>query len=196
MPVPKVGSLDQDKYMNKCMSWASDEHSEMDQDQKVAMCMTSWRDAKGISQSVKKTLITLYNTVKKQLASYQTTANGDNPHYHYYEIDSEGDGQTVSTIATDRVVIEIDPHEHKISKWVIGSAQKHTHGMDVVEKSAKHKSPAQSVFKTFEKYDKALKGYYKPMQGSSNRKPHITKSYLEKIMSKVLKTMVNKQGEI
>ena len=199
MPIPKVkGSEDQNTFTGRCMSWASDEHPEMDQDQKVAMCMTAWRDSKGMSQSIKKALINLYNTVRKQLASYRTTVNGDNPHYHYYEIDSEGNGQTSCTIATDRVVITIDPHDHKISKWKITSAEKHTHAMDVIEKSANDKktagytSPSQSVFKAFEKYHRALKGYYKPMMGSPINKSRITKSYLEKVMGKVLKLMVHK----
>lgn len=140
----------------------------------------------------KNALIKLYNTVKKQLASYRTTVNGDNPHYHYYEIDSEGNGQTVSTIATDRVVIEVDPHEHKISKWKVSSSKNHTHGMDIVEKAIKKNAPENTVFKAFEKYHNALRGYYKPMMGTPVRKSKVTKNYLEKVVIKVLKLMVHK----
>lgn len=140
----------------------------------------------------KNALIKIYNTVKKQLASYRTTVNGDNPHYHYYEIDSEGNGQTISTIATDRVVIEVDPHDHKISKWKVSSANKHTHGMDIVEKSIMENAPENTVYKAFEKYHNALRDYYKPMMGTPMTKSRVTKSYLEKVVIKVLKLMVHK----
>lgn len=217
MPVPKVGSLDQSVYMAKCMSWAKDDHPEWEQDQRIAVCMSTWRKAKGIPQLSKKalkaelqrwgeiiyknTLVKLYNTAKKQLASYKTTANGDNPHYHYFEIDSEGNGTTHATISTSAELEDIDPHDHNIKKWKVSSAKGHIHAIDVVMKANKRgrpkkvvcKAPAQAMFKTFEDYHKAMKKYFKnPTRRPMAKGTHISKSFLEKVMSRVLKMMIVK----
>ncbi len=217
MPVPKVSGT-QSEYMNKCMSWAADEHSEMEQDQRVAMCLTAWRDAKGIPQPTKKAekaelqrykehaykgyLSRLYNLARKQLASYQTTTNGDNPHYHFFEMDSEGNGTTHGTINTEAGIAEIEPHDHNIKKWKVSSAKGHSHAIDVVMKANKRgrpkkvvcKAPSQSMFKTFEDYHKAMKKYFKkPTRRPMAKGTHISKAFLEKVMSKVLKAIVEKQ---
>lgn len=219
MPAPRPkGSEKQSAFMSRCMSWAADEHGEMKQDQRVAMCLTTWRDAKGLPQPTKKaekaelqrykehayksTLKKVYNTAKKQLASYQTTVNGDNPHYHFFEIDSEGNGTTHGTINTGIDIQEIDPHDHNIKKWVVASAKKHIHAIDVVMKANKRgrpkkvhcKAPSRAMYKTFEDYHKAMKKYFKkPTRRPMAKGTHLTKSYLNKTMSKVLKIMINKQ---
>ena len=47
MPVPKPkGGENQDAYIERCMSWAADEQSEMNQDQQLAMCFSTYREGK------------------------------------------------------------------------------------------------------------------------------------------------------
>ena len=152
----------------------------------------------------KNVLVKLYNTAKKQLASYQTTVNGDNPHYHYFEIDSEGNGTTHGTINTGVDMQESDPHDHNIRKWVVSSAKSHIHAIDVVMKAGKRgrpkkvhaNAPSRAKFKNFEEYHKAMKKYFKkPTRRPMAKGTHLTKSYLEKVVSRVLKMMVDKQGK-
>ena len=152
----------------------------------------------------KSTLYQVYSIVKKQLASYQTTVNGDNPHYHFFEIDSAGNGTTHGTINTGIDIQEVDPHDHNIKKWVVSSAKKHIHAIDVVMKDCKRgrpkkvhaQAPSRALFKTFEEYHKAMKKYLKkPTRRPMAKGTHLTKSYLEKVMSRVLKMMVDKQGK-
>jgi hypothetical protein len=48
MPVPKPGTgEEQDKFINRCMSWAEDEHPEMTNESRLSMCYTSWRSVHG-----------------------------------------------------------------------------------------------------------------------------------------------------
>ena len=149
----------------------------------------------------KNTLYRVYKLVKKQLASYQTTVNGDNPHYHFFEIDSEGNGTTHGTINTGIDMQESDPHDHNIKKWVVSSAKKHIHAIDVVMKAGKRgrpkkvrcKAPSQAMFKNFEEYHKSMKKYFKkPTRRPMAKGTHLTKSYLEKVMNRVLKMMTEK----
>lgn len=197
------------------MSWASNEHPDMDQDQRLAMCFTTWRNSKGATKmekqelqkykehAYKNTFVRVYNLIKKQLASYQTTTNGDNPHYHFFEMDSEGNGVTHGTINTEVGIASVEPHDHNIKKWKVSSAKGHSHAIDVVMKANKRgrpkkvvcKAPSQSMFKTFEDYHKAMKKYFKkPTRRPMVKGTHISKAFLEKVMSKVLKTIVEKQG--
>lgn len=44
MPVPRATG-DFDSFMERCMGWAKDEHPEWDQDQRVAVCISTAREA-------------------------------------------------------------------------------------------------------------------------------------------------------
>ena len=149
----------------------------------------------------KSYLSRLYNLARKQLASYQTTTNGDNPHYHFFEMDSEGNGVTHGTINTEAGIASIEPHDHNIKKWKVSSAKGHSHAVDVVMKAGKRgrpkkvhcKAPSRAMFKNFEDYSKAMKKYFKkPTRRPMAKGTHLTKSYLEKVISKVLKVMKEK----
>ena len=48
--VPKpAGGESQSDYIARCAQWAASEHPEMHQDQRLAMCYSTYRDAKGKS---------------------------------------------------------------------------------------------------------------------------------------------------
>ena len=52
MPAPNPkGGEKQNAYIERCMSWAADEHSEMDQDQQLAMCFSTYREGKGVEMT-------------------------------------------------------------------------------------------------------------------------------------------------
>ena len=71
MPVPKVrGNETQNAYMERCMGWATDEFD--DQEQAVAVCLTNWRDAKGLPQPKAAQVRMVYKAyLFKQLAFWK-----------------------------------------------------------------------------------------------------------------------------
>lgn len=214
MPVPKPkGNESQNTFMGRCMSWAKDEFD--DQDQRVAVCMTSWRGGKGqkalkgeaLNKAVQKYQFTekmkqIHMFLTKQLASFKTSVNGEDLHYHYFEVDSSGNGSTVITISTEDPPTQVEDHEHNISKWEVRSIQSHTHALDKVVKvkrgrpiKKKYKCPSRDTFKDFADFDKAMKDYL-GRSSKSRMAPstHLAKSYLTKVMKRVLSTYVEKQG--
>lgn len=46
VPNPRTGEKESD-YLSRCMSWAAKEHPEMESDQRMAMCGSTWRRARG-----------------------------------------------------------------------------------------------------------------------------------------------------
>lgn len=208
MPTPTVrGNESQDSFMGRCMHWAKDEFD--DQDQRVAVCMGIWRDAKkaeggdvnkqiAITEKMKQ----IHEYLKKQLASFKTTVNGDEPHFHYFEIDSAGNGSTVTTVSTEESPDEVPDHTHNISKWEVRSANNHTHALDKVVKAKRGrpkkvcmKTPSREMFKTYEEFDKAMKAYLGRKSKSNMAKTtHITKSYLTAVMRKAL-VLITQSGK-
>ncbi len=213
MPVPRLkGNETQDTFMSRCMSWAKDEFAE--QDQRVAVCLTSWRGGKGqkalkgeaLNKAIQRyqfveKMKQIHSFLSKQLASFKTSVNGDTPHYHYFEVESSGNGSTIITISTEDPPTQVEDHEHNISKWEVRNTQGHTHALDKVVKAKrgrpvkkKYKSPSRDTFKDFADFDKAMKDYL----GRSSKScmapgTHITKSYLTKVMKQVLSTYIEKE---
>ncbi len=76
MPVPKPsGGESQDDYISRCVSWADDEHPEMDEDQRLAMCFDTYRGGKEkstkaeILKELKHSLGRLGKSIKARLVN-------------------------------------------------------------------------------------------------------------------------------
>lgn len=71
MPIPDVkGNENQDSFMDRCMGAATDEFDT--QEQAVAVCLTKWRDAKGLPQPKAAQVRMAYKAwLFRQLAVYK-----------------------------------------------------------------------------------------------------------------------------
>ena len=193
-PAPKPkGGENQNTFVSRCMSWADKEHPEMKQDQRVAMCMTAWRSVKGgTKKSMGSKVLAVYKMLKKQLASFQTTTDGDVPHFHYFDLDSKGKGRTTVTIWTEACpTLKHNEHEHNISDWKVRSAGSHIHAIDAVMKKGRVCKTPTAQIQACDDYRKVMNKKLGRSKRPTNKTTHLSKSYLTKIMSRVLKIMIN-----
>lgn len=113
MPIPNPESGEsQNDFVSRCMSAMSGD--DKPNDQKVAICMTKWRESKKSMDVTKED--------ENGVVEGFTSTDGESPHYHKW-ISKSGLGMTIETIggASD--------HSHVIMNGKIdkGGPDSHTH---------------------------------------------------------------------